>query len=190
MSARFPGLVIRDWQTRLVNDHPRVFPDARLVQTLDGPALACSGWPDVPEGWRTIVETVCRRLEQAVAAEPEAELAVLDIKQKWGGLRLLVASTTVGAEAHDAITLAVDLAEARSICVCEQCGRPGRLAEQSGWYATRCEEHSEGFAPVRARDPNLQVTTRFVDGQPVQTARRYVGTTDSFVAVSVSDDMD
>lgn len=185
MSERFPGLVIHDWQTRLVNDHDRVFPDARLVHTRDGPALACSGWPSVPEGWRNIVETACERLEIAIAAEPAADFIVIDMREKFGAFRLTVSSIGLSDEAHGVVTLAVDLAEARSICICDVCGRRGRLSEQGGWYATRCEEHSEALLPIRARDPHLQITTQFIDGQPVRTGRRYVFETDSFLVINV-----
>lgn len=188
MTERFPGLVIADWRTRLVHDHPRVFPDARLVEGRDGPRLACSGWPAVPDGWRAIVETACGRLDAAVAAEPDAELVVLDMKEKYGGLRLSIGAFAISPEANDRATLAVDLAEARSIHVCDVCGAPGRLRERGGWYAARCEEHAEGHVPVRPRDPDLQVTTRYVDGQLVRSARRYVVASDSFVPAPVPDE--
>lgn len=188
MTERFPGLVIADWRTRLVHDHPRVFPDARLVHWLDGPALVCSGWPSIPDGWRSIVETACARLEAAIAAEPDAELVVLDMKEKYGGLRLSISAYGLSPEAGDRATLAVDLAEARSVHVCDTCGGPGRLRERGGWYATRCEEHADGHVPVRARHPGLEITTRYVDGRAVSTARRYVAATDSFVPAPVPDE--
>lgn len=188
MNERFRSLVIRDWQTRLVHNHPRVFPDACLVHTPDGPALSCSGWPSIPEGWRAIVETACRRLAEAVASEPEAEFVLIDMKEKYGMLCLAASSFGLSEEANAAVTLALDLAEARSAHVCDVCGRPGRLSEQGGWYATRCEEHLDEFVPVRARNPDLQITTHLVDGRQVRTARHYSFATDSFVAAAVPHD--
>ena len=180
MTARFPGLVVADWRTRLVHDHRRLFPNARVHEASAGPALASVGWPNVPDGWRDLVETACRRLESAVAAEPDAELVVLDMKEKYGGLRLDIGAMNLGDEARDAVRLAVDLAEARSTHVCDVCGRLGRLWERGGWYATRCEEHSEGHEPVRSRYRDIELSVRIVDGKVVRTARRYVVETDTF----------
>ncbi len=190
MTSRFPGLIIGDWRTRVVHDHPRLFPDARLVHVGDGLGLSSSGWPEVPDGWRSIVETACRRFEKAVADEPDAELSVLDMKEKYGTLRLGVSTIHLGAVAYEAVTLAVDLAEARSAYVCDTCGRRGRFSRRGGWYATRCEEHSDGFEPVRGRDPDLHITTRFVEGDTVRTARRYDPVADSFVPAAVPDDQE
>ena len=148
MTVRFPGLVIADWQTRLVHDHPRLFPDTRLVHTGDGPALSASGWPAVPDGWRAIVETACRRLDAILAAEPDAELFIHDVKEKYGGLRLAVTEIGLSETASAAMEQAVDLAEAHSFHVCEICGGPGQLSQHRGWYATRCETHADAFVPV------------------------------------------
>jgi hypothetical protein len=188
VTSRFPGLIIGDWRTRVVHDHPRLFPDARLVHTADGLGLSSSGWPEVPDGWRTIVETACERLEEALADEPEADVAVLDIKEKHGTLRLSVSAIHLGAVAYEAVTLAVDLAEARSAHVCDTCGRRGRLSRRGRWYATRCEQHGDGFEPVRGRNPDLQIATRFVQSGTVRTARRYDPVTDAFVPAAIPDD--
>jgi hypothetical protein len=190
MTARFPGLVIRGWRTRVVHDHPRLFPNTRLVQTANGPDLSCSGWPDVPDGWRAIIETACKRLQTAVADEPQAELAISDMKEKFGGLRLDVSCLDLGAAAQEAVSLAVDLAEARSTHICDVCGRRGRWSVRGGWYATRCEEHADGYAPVQGRNLDLQVITRFAGGEPVSTARRYDSNTDTFVPAPVPDDQE
>lgn len=192
MSARFPGLVPQDWRTRLVDDHPRLFPDARLSHAPDGPALTSTGWPDVPEGWRAIVETACRRLDAVVAsepaAEPGAEVVIDDMKEKYGSLRLTIWVGGLSAAGSAAAELAVDLAEARSGHVCEVCGARGRLARRGGWYATRCEVHADGYVPVRGAGMGVQVATRLVDGRPVRTARRYDVEGDRFVAMPVPDE--
>lgn len=188
MTARFPGLVVTDWRTRLVHDLPRLFPDARMIRTSRGPALSCSGWPDVPDGWRSVVETACRRLDAVVADEPGAELVALDMKEKYGTLRVTISGLGLGADAEELVTLAIDLAEARSAHVCDTCGRRGRLSVRGGWYATRCGEHAEGYEPVRARHDGLEVTTTFVDGEPLRSARRYDPITDKFVPAPLPDD--
>lgn len=181
MTKRFPGLVLPDWRARLVHDHPRLFPDTRVVLTADGPALAASGWPCIPDGWRSVLETACRRMGAAIEAEPAAELAVLDMDEKWGQLRLSVSSIGLSGDARDAVELAVSLAEARSAHVCAICGEPGRLMKAGTWLAVRCGAHSDGHAPVRSRDSDLEIVTRFSDGEAVRSARRYDPALDAFV---------
>ena len=59
---------------------------------------------------------------------------VLQVKEKWGGLRFYVSGTT---ELLDFI----DEMEARSLKTCEVCGQPGKPRE-GGWIRTLCDEHS------------------------------------------------
>ena len=188
MSRRVPGLVLADWRARLLRDHPRLFPDARLIQAAEGPSLSASGWPMVEDGWRAVLEIACRRLEAILAAEPGAEVVVLDVKEKWGSLRLDVSSLGLSEDGWAAVALAVDLAEARSAHVCERCGAPGRLVERGGWIATRCAAHAEDHVPLRGPDLGLQVLTRFVTGRAIRTARRYDPVADAFVPAPLPPD--
>ena len=57
------------------------------------------------------------------------------VKEKFGSLRVY----HLGDEySHD-----LELAAARlSVCVCEICGRPGKLRGDGGWWATRCDDHA------------------------------------------------
>lgn len=188
MTDRFPGLVIQDWRTRLVHDHPALFPDARLVDLSDGPALTASGWPSVPDGWRHIIEVLCRRLDAAASDTLDRAVTVVDMKEKWGQLQVSISMYGLDEEAGATATYAVDLAEARSAHVCELCGRPGRLSVRAGWYATRCESDAFGFVPLRPRGRDVEVSSRFVDGRLVRSGRRYLPAADAFVPVPVPDE--
>lgn len=190
MSGRFAGFVPQDWRARLVVAHPRLFSDARLVRTAQGPAVVCAGWPAVPDGWRHLVETACARLEAAIADAPGAELYISDVSEKWGQLRLSLSAIGLGPAPQEAVWLAVELATARSAHVCEVCGGPGRWSTCGDWLATRCAAHAQGYAPVRAPLPDLEVVTRYVDGRPVRTARRYDPVTDRFVPAAVPADQE
>lgn len=184
-SRRFPPVELTEWRSRLVDQHPRLFPDARPFRDSDGWALTCPGYPNIPDGWRRILERACERLDQAVAAEPLAEAVILDVKEKYGTMRLSVSSVGLSAKAQAAVALAVDLAEARSSHVCGHCGALGRLWSRGGWLATCCDQHGEGVPVEVESGQDVEVTTRFLDGQPVRTARRYVLAQDRFVHVPV-----
>jgi hypothetical protein len=80
---------------------------------------------------------------------------------------------------------AIALAEARSACTCELCGKPGRLYSRGGWLATACSQHARGEpVPVRPGFENLVIVRSFgVAGQQTVTCRRYDCETDAFVDV-------
>lgn len=189
MTARFAGLVLRDWRTRLVHDHPRLFPDARLVPGGDGPsagpALASAGWPEVPDGWAGVLATACARLDALLAREGEgAEAAIVDVSEKYGSLRLDVVTAGLSAAGEAVVAEIVDLAEAGSAHACAVCGGRGRAMERGGWITPLCPAHADGHAPVPG-DHALLITIRLVGGRPVRSARRYRPHLDRFVAVPV-----
>lgn len=176
-----------DWRDRLVHFHPRLFPDAHLIETPDGPSLASTGRPSIPEGWRSIAEALCERLSTAIVDEPEAEIALLDMKEKYGGLRLTVSTLGLSEQASDTVGLALELAEARSTRTCELCGEPGRLMQRAGWYVSRCPDHAESF---EALGVDAEVTTLFrqVEGRLVRMTRRYDAARDLFVDVLLTEE--
>lgn len=176
-----------DWRDRLVHHHPRLFPDAQLIETVDGPSLTSAGRPGIPEGWRSIVESLCERLSAAIADDAEAEVALLDMKEKYGGLRLTVSTLGLSEHASEAVGLALDLAEARSTRTCELCGERARLMQRAGWYATRCPDHGEEFEAL-ASDAGVTILFRQVEGRLVRMARRYDAARDLFVDVPLPEE--
>jgi hypothetical protein len=80
----------------------------------------------VGSGWASLIDAIYDRL-------PE-DAHVLQVKEKWGGLRFYVSGTT---ELLDFI----DEMEARSLRICEVCGQPGKTRE-GGWVRTLCDEHA------------------------------------------------
>jgi hypothetical protein len=82
----------------------------------------------VGEGWRKLVEPLIEMSEKEGAA-------VLQIKEKFGGLRFYTGECS--QELYDAI----DAAEKASFSVCEECGEPGTPNSKGGWTKTTCEVH-------------------------------------------------
>lgn len=80
------------------------------------------------EGWKLLYEPLIERCK----AEG---VAILQIKEKFGGLRFYIIGGT--DELYDSI----DEAEAKSFTICERCGAPGVLRE-GGWMQTLCDEHA------------------------------------------------
>ena len=64
------------------------------------------------------------------------------IKEKFGGLRIYYSvGGAVVDEAIEAISAALELAEARAMHTCEICGEPGML-RRGGYMQTLCGEHA------------------------------------------------
>jgi hypothetical protein len=145
--ARFPALFDRDFNGKVVR----------------------SGYPEVDDGWRDLVETAIARIANAVAAAPAESPHIGQIKEKFATIRIHWSGGRGLTEAMStAVDEAIELAEARSACTCEICGAPGRQFKFGGWVKTVCEEHGGKGVPAR-EIPVAQVR-----------ARRYVRATDSF----------
>jgi hypothetical protein len=79
----------------------------------------------VGPGWASLIDAIYDRL-------PE-DAYILQVKEKWGGLRFYVDGTS---ELLDFISEM----ENKSLEMCEVCGQPGKPRE-GGWIRTLCEEH-------------------------------------------------
>jgi hypothetical protein len=69
-------------------------------------------------------------------AEAQAGFRTIQIKQKFGRLRVYL-STTATPE----MRAAIDEAEEESIATCEVCSAPGQLADRNGWTSVKCAAH-------------------------------------------------
>lgn len=82
------------------------------------------------DGWYGILE---RLLVDIAAMSPPADFAILQVKEKYGTLRVYVSS------ASDAIFDRIDQAELESAATCEICGKPGKL-RGTHWVETLCDD--------------------------------------------------
>jgi len=110
---------------------------------------------------------------------------VVQVKEKYGTLRLYWEGNDMAAATEQAVEDAVALAEARSACTCEVCGRAGVLYARGDWLATACPDHARGEpVPVTPGFENLHIVRTFRTGRhPIASCRRYLRKTDEFVDV-------
>lgn len=167
----------RDWQRDLIKRYPQLF------EITESGRIGTPGYPTVGPGWRDLVETAVARIADAVAAAQPGRAKIVQIKEKFGDLRLYWQGWQLGAAAEAAIDEAVALAEARSACTCETCGDEGRLHDKHGWLLTACDVHAQGD-PVTVQPgwENVHVV-RTIDAGKIRivSCRRYIRATDSFV---------
>lgn len=104
-------------------------------------------WPyiECDVGWDDLLLELDSKL-----AELAPDYQVLQIKEKYGGLRFYAIG--LSDEGLDLI----EEYEDRSLTICETCGSPGRLMQDRGWYKTVCDEHSEGYLPVDEENPDME----------------------------------
>lgn len=102
----------------------------------------------VGRGWWPLVTEVHEKL---LALDPD--YTVDQVKEKFGGLRFYF---TASARGHaGAMEAVVDDAEARSLTMCEWCGKPSpgprrKAGTEWGWVLTLCEDHQRerDYGPV------------------------------------------
>jgi hypothetical protein len=167
------------WQAALVARYPRLF---RLQ--VDGRSQT-PGFPEVGDGWRTLVETAVGRIAQVVAAAPPASVSIVQVKEKFASLRLYWRGESLSREAENTVADAVALAEARSACTCEICGGPGVLHRAGGQLHIACAAHAKG-KPVAVEKgwENLHLVRGYRDEKvALILCRRYDREADTFVDV-------
>ena len=91
------------------------------------------------DGWFDLIWDLCERLEPLVCElnatlQPAEHFEVLQVKQKFGGLRFYVSHHTAAIDSE------IEAAKLESRRTCEQCGRSGSLRNTDGWLVTLCEE--------------------------------------------------
>lgn len=88
---------------------------------------------------RTFVGRGWHGLLKEVYKEKPEDVKIIDVKEKWGGLRIY-------ADMYDAeFADLLDSVETRSFRVCELCGKDGeRVRTSTGWFKTLCHKCRKG----------------------------------------------
>lgn len=87
----------------------------------------------VPEGWQSLLSSLLDKIESL----EDVEVSVLQIKEKFGGLRFYYQGS--GEDFPKVRSLAQE-AETLSTKTCVVCGNPG-IMRHAGWISPYCDEH-------------------------------------------------
>lgn len=93
------------------------------------------------DGWRAILEQLCADLENQVKADKIEEFSVVQIKEKFGGLRVYC---SYEGKVNDRVRELVRNAEKMSDTTCEVCGKTGEIRlpkDEPYWYKCCCMAH-------------------------------------------------
>jgi hypothetical protein len=94
---------------------------------------------EVSEGWKNLLDGLLVKL---ITLDPSHTVRILQIKEKFGGLRFYV--NGANEQIHELISEYED----NSLYICEVCGEPGTLHVTGHWYQTRCSKHKGDSRPV------------------------------------------
>jgi hypothetical protein len=124
-------------QKQLVDKYPLIFKDYG-----GDPTVTCMAWGiDVGDGWYDLIDQLCGLLtwftDPKHTSDPIPQVTATQCKEKYGGLRFYHDGGNRYAEG------VVDMAEAMSFKICEDCGNAGKVNE-SGWLSTLCEGCRDG----------------------------------------------
>lgn len=132
---------------KLIQEFPAVF------QNLDN-----SSEYSLPIGWYNILYNLCEELtpilieeRSKIAEDSEQPLfSVLQIKEKFGGLRFYYMMNTENRELYNKIQRLIDIAEDKSYDTCQITGKPGTLCKKGWHFMTLSEEvrNAQGFEVV------------------------------------------
>lgn len=101
-------------------------------------------------GWLGLIQEA----QAEIAALPVAWKArLIEGKEKFGYLRLSI--DWKGRARRDRIEAIAERYRKRSLTICEECGKPGRLRMGVSIAATRCDDHATFAAPFRADDGRI-----------------------------------
>jgi hypothetical protein len=103
----------------------------------------------VGDGWFDLVDTACRRLQEAVNAGLTKQPTVLEVKEKFADLVLQVAPV------NDVTRPIMGNATRASRSVCSECGQAGVLRSTDGWLSTRCDAHATAGSVVAKREDHF-----------------------------------
>lgn len=136
-----------DMVDKLVTDYPVVFKHMEI-----------GSMSFLPEGWKELMDRLCENLtvllEEELAVNPEKPdeplFSVMQIKEKFGGLRFYYQMNTDNDKLHNTIQHIIDRAEDESYDICQLTGKPGRLCKKGSYFMTLCEESrvENGFEVV------------------------------------------
>ncbi len=122
-----------DLDRLLCERYPELFADRQLPSTESamGRGFECD------DGWFDLIDSLCYSIQWSIANCGVPPVRVKQVKEKMGSLRFHYRGgndVTRGMKA---------MAENMSARICEVCGSPGVLRENSRYIRTVCESHAD-----------------------------------------------
>jgi len=99
-------------------------------------------WSDLSPGWYEVVDRFCSRVETTLPADELRRLKFLQLKEKFGTLRIHVEYRgRHTSPAWLAVRKMIDSAQEEADKSCQVCGARSELRQVNGWHMTLCDQH-------------------------------------------------
>ena len=112
--------------SRLQLRYPRVFTSSNLEWGLEHMS-----------GWDELIDAMSMRIDAILSDDAQGEIELLQVKEKFGELRVYYRLKRLEGDAIAKIAAAIKEAQEASTHFCEVCGRPGTLLPHNQ-MKTRC----------------------------------------------------
>ena len=86
------------------------------------------------KGWYGIIKPLFDYIEEYNKKNPDNEIKVLQVKEKFGGLRFYI------SHGDETLYKMIDKAENESLKTCEHCGSKENVIHTEGWIWTVCKD--------------------------------------------------
>lgn len=105
----------------------------------------------VGAGWWKILLEGFDRIEAILKEVPDTFIAILQVKEKFGGLRVYTDLRRSNGdrldwgeheELHNRVGIVIEEMEYKAAITCEMCGEPGE-SRGGGWIKTLCDKHEK-----------------------------------------------
>jgi len=101
------------------------------------------------EGWRQLIDNAFRSAEQILSDYPGASFRIVQVKEKFGALRVYFREEGLPAEISARLREIMQSANDQSSYVCEICGASARLGSTPGCISVRCPSCApDGWVPT------------------------------------------
>jgi hypothetical protein len=92
-------------------------------------------WFSCMTGWAPLLDQLAAKLEDELTRQPDKTFRVVQIKEKFGGLRFYADNASARMREF------IDAAESESFRICEYCGQSanGLTKNKHGWVRTLCD---------------------------------------------------
>lgn len=125
-------------EKRLKEKHPTLFKLLHEPRTQGVPMWSIQRGFETHLGWFPLIESLCEKIQGELdKLEDNSEFYVVQIKEKFGGLRFYMNKST------DAINELITQAELEADTTCEKCGDPGTIENIGNWVNCFCEKHKQ-----------------------------------------------
>ena len=119
------------------------------------------------DGWKSLLQPIFDYVEQYNKEHEEHKLEFLQVKEKFGGLRVYMNFET------EELQKLIEEAESKSYLTCEFCGATENVGTIiNGWISTCCEdcakrisENRKTFKEVKWKSNSTKEVKSFIDGK-------------------------